>query len=210
MQVASPSQSGGLERDISLYKMLAPSLEAVCRGHFSEIGCHGWEHVQRVRALSRRIGVEEGAALEILDLAALFHDLKRGEDDHARRSAEFAEQILRSEGFSEGFSKAVGDAIASHSYTCGRTPQSIEAKVLSDADRLDAMGAIGIYRTVQYNLEKGYPAARVAEHISEKLLHLSEGMHTATGRRMAKQREAILGLYMESLLSELRDSSSST
>jgi uncharacterized protein len=208
--VASPSRSAELERDISLYKMVAASLEGFCRGHFSEIGCHGWEHVQRVRVLCRRIGVEEGALLEILDLAALFHDLKRGEDDHAKRSAEFAEQVLRSEGFSEGFLKAVGDAIASHSYTCGRTPQSLEAKVLSDADRLDAMGAIGIYRTVQYNLERGYPAARVAEHISEKLLRLSGGMHTATGRKMAKQREAILRLYMESLLCELRDSSSST
>jgi len=210
MPVASPSRSGGLELDLSLYKRLAPSLEALCRARFNEIGCHGWEHVQRVRALSRRIGIEEGAALEILDLAALFHDSKRGEDDHARRSAEFAEEVLRSEGFSEGFLKAVGDAIASHSYTCGRTPQSLEAKVLSDADRLDAMGAIGIYRTVQYNLERGYPAARVAAHISEKLLRLSEGMHTATGRRMAKRRETILRLYMESLLCELRDSSSST
>lgn len=210
MPVASPSRSRGLERDILLYNRLVPVLEALCRHHFNEIGCHGWEHVQRVRALSRRIGLEEGAVLEILDLAALFHDSKRDEDDHARRSAEYAEAVLRSEGFSEAFLKAVCDAISSHSYTCGRVPQSLEAKVLSDADRLDAMGAIGIYRTVQYNLEKGYTAARVAEHISEKLLRLSEGMHTAAGRRMAREREAILRLYMDSLLSELRASSSST
>ncbi|MEJ5293362.1 MAG: HD domain-containing protein [Candidatus Methanosuratincola sp.] len=208
--MASQSRSIGLDRDISLYNKLIPSLEALCKGLFNEIGCHGWEHVQRVRALSRRIGLEEGAILEVIDLAALFHDSKRGEDDHARRSAEYAEAVLRSEGFSEGFLKAVGNAIDCHSYTCRRIPESIEAKVLSDADRLDAMGAIGIYRTVQYNLEKGYPAVRVAEHISEKLLRLSEGMHTVTGRKMAKEREAILRLYLESMLCELRDSSSST
>ncbi len=208
--MASPSQSRGLERDISLYNRLIPCLEALSRGCFNEFGCHGWEHVQRVRALARKIGIEEGAALEILDLAALFHDSKRDETDHARRSADYAEEVLRSHGFSESFLKAVASAIASHSYTSGRFSESLEAKALSDADRLDAMGAIGIYRTVQYNLENGYPAARVAEHISEKLLRLSERMYTSTGRRMARERESILRLYMESLLSELRDSSNST
>ncbi len=208
--MASAFRLRGLEPDISLYAKLIHSLEIRCRCGFEEIGCHGWEHVQRVRALSRRIGIEEGAVLEILDLAALFHDSKREEEDHARKSADHAEAILRSEVFSEEFSRAVGDAIASHSYTSGRVPNSIEGRVLSDADRLDAMGAIGIYMTVQYNLEKGHSAARVTTHISEKLLRLSGGMYTETGRRMARDREEILVLYMESMLSELRDSSSST
>lgn len=177
---------------------------------FREIGCHGWEHVQRVRSLCRIIGTAEGATLEILDLAALFHDSKRDEEDHAMCSAEYAERVLLSEGFSPDFSGAVRDAIASHSYSSGRTPKSLEAKVLSDADRIDAMGAIGIYRTVQYNLENRYPAERVASHISGKLLSLASTMQTRTGRRMALERESVLRTYLESLLKELRDSSSST
>lgn len=163
-----------------------------------------------MRTLSRIVGRAEGAVLELLDLAALFHDSKRGEADHAMSSAIHAREVLLSEGFSLEFVSAVVEAIASHSYTSGRVPKSLEAKVLSDADRLDAMGAIGIYRTVQYNSEKGYPAQRVASHISEKLLNLTSAMHTETGRRMALERESILRAYLESLLMELRDSSSST
>ncbi|MDI9644179.1 MAG: HD domain-containing protein [Candidatus Verstraetearchaeota archaeon] len=166
--------------------------------------------MQRVRSLCRVIGNAEGAVPEILDLAALFHDVKREEADHAMSSATHAGRILLSEGFSEEFVSAVKEAIAAHSYTSGRVPNSLEAKVLSDADRLDAMGAIGIYRTVQYNLEKGYPAERVASHISEKLLRLAGTMQTDTGRRMALAREKALRSYLESFLSELRDSSSST
>lgn len=208
--MAQESRLKKFEADVSLYRVRLPCLERLCRGSFKDVGCHGWEHIQRVRALSRRIGGEEGAIIEVLDLAALFHDIKREDADHARSSADYAHSLLRSEGFSEEFSAAVSEAIASHSYTCGRAPRSLEARVLSDADRLDAMGAVGIYRTIQYNLEKGYPAERVAAHISEKLLRLEGTMHTNTGKRMAAERKVILEIYLESLLRELRDASIST
>jgi uncharacterized protein len=195
--------------DLKLYKKLLPRIGDLCRSAFSEIGCHGWEHVMRVRCLALAIGAREGASLPVIDIASLFHDTMRLDDDHALRSAEFAATTLSTMGFSRSFIEGVREAIASHSFSGKRTARSIEAKVLADADRLDAMGAIGIYRTVQYNLENGYPAERVAEHIEEKLLKLEPLLNTETARAMARRRSETLRLYLEALEEELLDAKSS-
>jgi uncharacterized protein len=195
--------------DLKLYKKLLPKIEDLCRSAFSEIGCHGWEHVMRVRRLAQVIGEREGASLHVLDVAALFHDTMRLDDDHALRSAEFAATTLSTMGFSRHFIEGVSEAICSHSFSGKRVARSTEAKVLADADRLDAMGAMGIYRTVQYNLENGYPAERVAKHIEEKLLKLEPLLYTATARAMASRRSEILRLYLDALEEELFDARSS-
>lgn len=195
--------------DLKLYKKLLPKMEELCRSAFSEIGCHGWEHVIRVRQLASAIGAKEGASLHIIDTAALFHDTMRMDDDHALRSAEFAATTLSTMGFSGSFIERVREAIASHSFSSKRTPRSLEAKVMADADRLDAMGAIGIYRTVQYNLENNYHAERVARHIEEKLLKLEPLLVTSTAKTMAIKRAVTLRLYLEALKEELLEARSS-
>jgi uncharacterized protein len=197
------------DNDRALYISRLRELEEACKVHFEDIGCHGWEHVARVRSLSRTIGEKEGADLAVLDVAALFHDTMRSSEDHSARSAEYAEQTLAAMGFSNDFRAAVYSAISAHSFSAGRAAEILEAKVLSDADRLDAMGAIGIYRTAQYNLEHGYRAERVGEHIREKLNKLQELLHTRTARAMGLRRQSILGLYLRALEEELADSSSS-
>ncbi len=201
------SRSG--RSDPELYRLKVARLEGLCRRRFAEFGCHGWEHVERVRALAAAIGRREGADLAVVDASAIFHDAMRSEDDHALASAKFAESALLSEGFSAGFASAVYGAVSSHSFSAGRSAETVEAKVLADADRLDAMGAIGIYRTVQYNLEHGFPAERVAQHIREKLLKLPSLMHTAGAREMAMRRLPALQSYLSALESELLDASSS-
>jgi uncharacterized protein len=190
-----------------LYQKNLEKVEEICRSAFNDIGSHGWEHVLRVRALCRKIGTEAGANLEVLDLAALFHDTMRLDEDHALRSAEFADSVLSSMGFDKYFISRIHEAVASHSFSSGRTPVSIEAKVLSDADRLDAMGAIGVYRTVQYNLENGYPVERLANHIREKLIKLEAILNTPPAKRMARERAVLLEIYLESLERELSDAS---
>lgn len=202
---ASPCGRSDEER----YRQSAAKLEALCRACFGDIGCHGWEHVLRVRALVASLGEREGADLAVVDAAAVFHDTKRGDEDHALASAKFAEEALLKEGFSRAFATAVSGAISNHSFSSGRVPITIEAKVLSDADRIDAMGALGIYRTVQYNLEHKLPAPRVAEHIREKLLKLPSMMHTASARRLAEERVQVLQLYLSALESELSEARSS-
>ena len=191
----------------ALYRRNLEKIEDLCRSSFSDIGSHGWEHVMRVRALCRRIGVEAGASQEVLDLAALFHDTMRLDEDHALRSAEFSSSVLSSMGFDTYFIAKVHEAISSHSFSSGRQPHSLEAKVLSDADRLDAMGAIGVYRTIQYNLENGLPIQRVADHIREKLVKLEGLLNTEPAKRMARERTVLLEIYLESLDRELSDAS---
>lgn len=195
--------------DLRLYKHLIPKIEELCRSAFSETGCHGWEHVMRVRTLAAFIGEREGASMPIVDVAVLFHDTMRLDDDHALKSAEFAATTLSTMGFSRSFIEGVREAIASHSFSGKRVARSLEAKVLSDADRLDAMGAIGIYRTVQYNLENGLPAWRVAKHIEEKLLKLEPLLQTETAKAMAGKRTRTLRLYLEALEEELLEAKSS-
>lgn len=190
-----------------LYVANLARIEDLCRSAFSEIGSHGWEHVLRVRALCKKIGLTEGADLNILDLASLFHDTMRMDEDHALRSAEFASSVLSSMGFDKYFIARVSDAISSHSFSSGRVPMTKEGKILSDCDRLDAIGAIGIYRTIQYNLENGLPAQRVANHIREKLVKLEAFLYTDTAKRMARERTLVLEIYLESLERELSDSS---
>jgi uncharacterized protein len=195
--------------DLKLYKRLLPKMEELCRSAFSEIGCHGWEHVLRVRRLASVMGAREGGNLAMIDVAALFHDTMRLDEDHAQRSAEFAATTLSTWGFSKAFIEEVSEAITCHSYSGKRVAGSIEAKVLADADRLDAMGALGIYRTIQYNLENGYPAERVAEHIRGKLLKLEQLLYTETAKGMARGRSETLSIYLEALEEELLDAKSS-
>ncbi len=195
--------------DLKLYQRLLPKMEELCRSAFTEIGCHGWEHVLRVRRLASVIGDREGGNLAIIDVAALFHDTMRLDEDHALRSAEFASTTLSTWGFSRPFIEGVSEAIACHSYSAKRGAGSIEAKALADADRLDAMGAMGVYRTIQYNLENGYHAERVAEHIRDKLLKLEPLLYTETAKAMARGRSEILSIYLEALEEELFDARSS-
>ncbi len=203
------SQYPSDQYDETLYRLKVARLEGLCRGLSAEFGCHGWEHIERVRALATAIGQREGADLAVVAASALFHDAMRSEEDHALASARFAESVLLREGFSRAFASAVSKAISSHSFSAGRPAESVEAKVLADADRIDAMGAVGIYRTVQYNLEHGYPAARVAQHIKKKLLKLPSLMHTESAREMALRRLPALESYLSALESELLEASSS-
>jgi len=191
------------------YRHNLQRIEEICHAGFEDVGSHGWEHVERVRALCRRIGRSERADPIILDVAALFHDTMRASDDHALESAEFADTVLPLMGFDPEFCDRVHEAIAAHSFSTGRIAESIEAKVLSDADRLDAMGAMGVYRTVQYSLEHGYPVGRVAQHIREKLLKLEGLLCTETANKMARGRASLLEHYLKALEDELLDASSS-
>ncbi|MEM2125763.1 MAG: HD domain-containing protein [Candidatus Methanosuratincola sp.] len=193
--------------DPSYYTHAIHYIEVMCKAAFEDIGSHGWEHVERVRTLCKIIGKKEGADLLVLDLAALFHDVMRTSEDHALQSAEFARSVLSTMGFGDDICAAVYEAIASHSYSSGRSPKSLEAKVLSDADKLDAMGATGIYRTIQYNTERALPPARILEHIKKKLLNLPQTLQTDSAKEIAKKRIPIMEHYLHCLEEELLETS---
>ena len=117
---------------------------------------HGFEHILRVYHIAERLALAEGADLEIVRVAALLHDAEgpgvgdtRLEHQHA--AAEFAGQVLTAEGWPQDRIDAVQHCVRSHRFRDDREqPQTIEAKVLFDADKLDAIGAIGVVRAVAY------------------------------------------------------------
>ncbi|RLE36567.1 phosphohydrolase, partial [Candidatus Acetothermia bacterium] len=91
----------------------------------------------------------------------------------------------------------------SHSFSSGITPVTLEAKVLSDADKLDAIGAIGIARSFLYSGETGRSLEETQRHFEEKLLRLKDSLYTDTARRLAVERDRFLREFYTQLEQEL-------
>ncbi|WP_434517029.1 HD domain-containing protein [Dechloromonas sp. ARDL1] len=188
---------------------------------------HDWHHINRVWQLTRRIAAQEGANGEIAELGALVHDIAdwkfRGGDDSAGPRA--AEALLRSEGASDELIAAVVDIVATISFkgagvvTAMRT---LEGRCVQDADRLDAIGAIGIARCFAYGGHAGrlmhdpdeppvlhqtaaaYKASKGASlnHFYEKLFLLKDRTNTPTGRALAEQRHRFMEEFVAQFLAE--------
>lgn len=181
---------------------------------------HDWWHASRVRDTALRIARVEGADLVVVELAALLHDL---EDEKFSGSAEAgpraARAFLLDAGAAPDLAEAVAEIIAGVSFMgagVADRPLSLAGACVRDADRIDALGAIGIARTFAYGGRAGrlihdpadvpQPAATPAAyrarkgpsiaHFHEKLLLLRDRMTTAEGRRIADERHA----YMEGFL----------
>jgi len=176
-------------------------LRAEVRKRVKGYGCHAWDHVERVHDLCLRIGEREGADLQVLAAAALLHDIARsGIGDHARRSAEEARKVLRRLEMREDQMAEIVRAILSHSYSGGRVPSSLEGRVLSDADKLDAMGAVGVYRASAFAAERQVGLPEMLRHFDEKLLRLKGRMFTPTAVELAEKRHE----FMMTFLAEIR------
>ena len=189
-------------------------------------GSHDWEHSQRVERLCRRIGPREGADPMVLTLAACLHDIGRSRQDssrgavcHARQGAEMAADILVEYHLAPDLQANVLHCIRSHRYRSGEHPQTIEAKVLFDADKLDAIGAVGIARAYLFAGEVGArlhnpdnavegtaPYSREDTGYREyrlKLRHIRDRMLTAEGRRLAAARHRVMVDFFERFLAEI-------
>ena len=189
---------------------------------------HGFDHVLRVLALALRIGKEEGADLEVVRAAALLHDVGRAEErrtgtSHAIVGARMAEAIL--DGEAQDRVKAVCLTIAEHRYRDDLRPSTIESRVLYDADKLDAIGAMGVARACAMAGSRGAAlwapdvlagaqdrdlviggSRADGEHtplheFMHKLRHLRDGMLTRTGAGLARSRHQ----YTEDFFRRLDD-----
>ena len=188
---------------------------------------HDFEHILRVYRNAEFIGRREGADIEILLAASLLHDLvvypkassktSKSADD----SADLAEKILREYGWPKDKIEKVSYCIRTHSYSKRLVPVTLEGKILQDADRLDALGAIGIARTFSvggsearmiYNPDDPFSTSGRApddrqwtlDHFQAKLLKLQNSMHTQTGKVMARERTAFMQLFTDQLRHEIR------
>lgn len=174
---------------------------------------HDQLHAERVLRLSMRILEKEGGDPEILAAAALLHDIgmkyEIAEDfDHAEKSAELAEQILLKIGFPKEKIPEVVDIIRIHRFSRGIKALSLEAKILQDADRLDAIGAVGIARAFACGAKKGVPmyshsGSSTLNHFNEKLLKIKDSLNTETARRIAEERHEFTQLFLKKFLNEV-------
>jgi uncharacterized protein len=203
-------------------------LERICRDHLlasqGDIA-HDLDHIERVVANARALGAAEHARMEVVVPAAWLHDCvsipknspERGQA--SRLAGAEAVRLLRSWGFESLALDDIRHAIEAHSFSGGIEPASLEARVLQDADRLDALGAIGLARCLMLGgvLERPLYVARdpfcrsrdpddlaaTVDHFYTKLLHLADRFQTGTGRSEARRRTDVLQHYLRELEHEL-------
>ena len=189
---------------------------------------HDWWHIYRVWRLAVEIARAEGGDLEVVELAALLHDIAdwkfHGGDEQI--GSQRARQWLESLGAEERIVSAVEEIVLHISYKGAGvqeyTAMPLEGKIVQDADRLDAIGAIGIARAFAYGGHAGRlihdPEAAVTLHQSatayhnsgsptinhfyEKLLLLKDRINTPTARRMAEHRHRVMEDYLEEFYAE--------
>ena len=167
------------------------------------MSAHDREHVERVVRLARYIAEREGADLEVVTVAAELHDIARDHPDHAREGAHRARKILEGRGYPPDFIERVCHCIEAHSFSGGVKPQTLEARILSDADKIDAMGAVGIARAFLHSGESGRTLEETLRHFEEKLLKLFDSLHTPTARALGEPRHRTLLEFYRRLLEEL-------
>lgn len=210
-------------------QLLCERLEAVLSAHDDgSDGSHDVHHSRRVLRMALRIAQAEGGADAVtLACAAYLHDLVNLPKNHPDRSrasamsADAARPILRDLGIDGARIEAACHAIETHSFSAGKKPQTLEARILQDADRIEALGAIGIARAFYIAgmlgsglFDGGDPLAEhrplddkkfALDHFEVKLWSLATTMQTDAGRRLAQERTQYMRDFVAQLVGELRD-----
>lgn len=204
------------------------AVEAEMKAKFEGEGSgHDWEHIARVWRNAVMLAEAEGADVYVAALGALLHDIA----DHKFHNHSLEEgpvqaaDAVRRHGGDEALAQRVAAIVAEVSFKGAGVPtpvSSLEAAVVQDADRLDAIGAIGIARAFAYGGSKGRPLyapgkdpklhtdfesyardqGATINHFYEKLLLLKDRMHTDTGRKLALERHAFMELYLKNFFAE--------
>ena len=162
---------------------------------------HGFDHVERVFRLSISIGEKLNADMKILKIAVLLHDIGRIQEkrdvkkrNHAEISAELAKNFLEPNRYNltQNEIDKITHCIQAHSYSNELVPETLEAKILSDADKLDALGAIGLYRTIGFTILRNGDLDDVIEHLENKILKLKNRLFLDISKDIASTREKII------------------
>lgn len=186
---------------------------------------HDLAHIRRVVATARHLGAVEGADMAVVLPAAWLHDcisVPKDSPDRPRASRMAAARAgawLRENGYPQEKMPAIEHAIAAHSFSAGIPAETLEARVVQDADRLDAIGAIGIARCFVvggvmgrpiYDEHEPFPHEREPDdqrasldHFYTKLFRIESGMQTAGGKAMAAHRTAVMRAFLTELGNEI-------
>lgn len=212
--------------EVALQTRLLAEAEAFARAVLAhDSSGHDWSHIERVQRLAGAIAREEGADVFICELAALLHDIA---DDKIAGDEVTGQARVRhwldTHGASSETTARVMDIIATMSFAGGERPPmtTLEGKVVQDADRLDAIGAIGIARAFAYGATRGRimhdpsipPRERMSRedyrsqpaptinHFYEKLLLLKDRLNTAHARNLAEERHRFMLTYLDQFFAE--------
>lgn len=193
---------------------------------------HGFDHVLRVYRMAERLALAEGADVEIVHAAALLHDAEGsataggeiGRSNHHHASSEFARQVLEAENWPPERIAAVQHCIRAHRFRDNsEPPDTLEAKILFDADKLDVIGAIGVVRTVAFDIvvgqpvysepsqrflsagekEPGEPHSSYHEYLF-KLSRIKDRLFTPAARDLAEGRHRFMAEFFTRLAAEER------
>ena len=201
------------------------SLKNVVKKRMENDSAHDFEHTMRVYKNTQKICKKEKANEKLVLSAALLHDIvsypksdKRSKTSSIE-SAKKSKKILEKLDFTKKEITIISDAIKDHSFSQNKIPKTIEGKILQDADRLDALGAIGIARVFAtggslkrpfYNIDDPFCKRRIpddhtwtVDHFFQKLLKLESLMNTKSGKAEAKKRTRILKEFLNQLKQEL-------
>ena len=212
--------------DLAWYPALRAKLETHMGAEpFERDGAHDLAHILRVARLAARIAEVEGADRDVAVAGALLHDLVYRPKNHpesprtAELSAELAAAWCEAIPGLAAKSDAIVHAIAAHSWSGATDAETLEARVVQDADRLEALGAIGVarvfatgasFRSKLWHPEDPWAEGRdlddkayTLDHFFKKLMKLSERMTTPEGRRLAEARQRTMLAYLDALRMEL-------
>lgn len=201
-------------------------IEQKASSYFKDVNpAHDWYHVKRVEKIAEKTAEEENADKKVVKASVFLHDIGRKKEDsgeienHAEWGAKEAKKVLEDLDYEQEFIQEVKHCVRSHRYSKEPDPDTLEAKVLSDADNLDALGATGIARTFTYGGEHRrviadpeLPAEKDEEpggsnsfnHLEKKILSLKERMYTETGLEIAEQRHNFVKSFVERFKDEMK------
>jgi len=171
---------------------------------------HGFAHVERVLKLSSELGIVLSANLLVIKIASLLHDVGRylKIDGEARNHAEISAEIAKNFMIKNNFNIPIGDVenilhcIRVHSFSNGLEPKTLEAKILSDTDKLDALGAIGLYRTIGFTILRNGGLDDVIEHLENKILKLKNQLFLDISKEIANSREKLIIKFYKEIKEE--------
>ena len=208
-------------------EIIAKTIEFVKERLKNDSSGHDWWHIYRVHKLAKYIAIQEGANVFIVELAALLHDISdwkmNGGDEKA--GGRIAKDWLQRLGVIPHICNQVDDIICTSSFKGAKVQdnmQTPEGEIVQDADRLDAIGAIGIARTFAYGghknrlmydpntkpmLHESFESYKqndssTINHFYEKLLLLKDRMHTKTAKALAEERHGFMDLFLKEFYKE--------
>lgn len=208
-----------------MFEQVEAKCSAYLQAQMATDAAHDMQHIERVVLMARRLAEVEGADLAVVLPAAWLHDCvtlpKNAPNRHeaSQLAAVEAIRFLRSIEYPEAHLDAIAHAIAAHSFSAGIAPTTLEAKVVQDADRLDAIGAIGVARCLLvggalerplYNPSDPFCQTRepddlayTIDHFYRKLFRIGQTLHTQAARNEAARRNAFMHAFLEQLQLEI-------